>query len=134
MRDYPQYYKLFSTPSFTYKGRTYRNHNNLLGKYPGTDGIKTGYTRASGFNLVASTVRDGRRLIGVVFGGRSARTRDQHMEKLLNKAYVRLAQEETNRRIASPAVVPAPKPSRSRPQPRPSAGPSAPLMKERRRA
>src|SRR3546814_18171866 len=66
MEDYPQYYHYFSTPAFTYKGRTYRNHNRLLTGYEGTDGIKTGYTRASGFNLVSSVERDGRRLIAGV--------------------------------------------------------------------
>ena len=68
-RDFPNYYGEFATRSFTYKGRTYNNHNKLLGHYEGTDGIKTGYINASGFNLVASVVRDGSRLIGVVFGG-----------------------------------------------------------------
>src|SRR3546814_12410459 len=71
MEDYPQYYHYFSTPAFTYKGRTYRNHNRLLKGYEGTDGIKTGYTRASGFNLVSSVERNGRRVIAVVFGGKT---------------------------------------------------------------
>ncbi|MEQ9449780.1 MAG: D-alanyl-D-alanine carboxypeptidase family protein, partial [Rhodospirillaceae bacterium] len=62
-RDFPQYYHFFRTTKFTYKGRTYGNHNNLLRRYSGTDGIKTGYTRASGFNLVSSVHQDGRHLI-----------------------------------------------------------------------
>jgi D-alanyl-D-alanine carboxypeptidase len=85
--DFPQYYGYFSAKSFRYKGRTYRNHNKLLKSYSGTDGVKTGYTRASGYNLAASTVRNGRRLIAVVFGGRTARSRDRHMAKLLDKGF-----------------------------------------------
>ena len=85
--DYPNYYRYFATQRFSYGKRTYRNHNRLLRTYTGTDGIKTGYTRASGFNLVASVQRKGKRLIGVVFGGRTARTRDRHMRTLLDKAF-----------------------------------------------
>lgn len=86
-KDFPQYYAYFSRPKFTYKGKTYRSHNNLLTKYEGADGIKTGYTRASGFNLAASAERDGQRLIGVVLGGRSVRTRDRHLTDLLDKGF-----------------------------------------------
>jgi D-alanyl-D-alanine carboxypeptidase len=84
--DYPQYFNLFATRRFVYRGRVYRNHNRLLGRFPGTDGLKTGYTRASGFNLVASVHRNHRHVIGVVFGGRSARRRNQRMRYLLTKA------------------------------------------------
>lgn len=90
IRDFPQYYGYFSTSEFSYKGVTHANHNRLLGAYRGTDGIKTGYIRASGFNLVASVERDGRRLIGVVFGGKSSRSRDSHMMALLDKGFSRL--------------------------------------------
>jgi D-alanyl-D-alanine carboxypeptidase len=86
-KDFPDYYSYFSRPTFTYKGKTYRSHNNLLSKYEGADGIKTGYTRASGFNLAASAKRDGHRLIGVVLGGRSVRTRDRHLTDLLDKGF-----------------------------------------------
>ena len=85
--DFPEYYHYFATRQFKYGGRTFRNHNTLLRDYPGTDGIKTGYTRASGFNLVASAERQGHRLIGVVFGGRSATGRDRHMRKLLERGF-----------------------------------------------
>jgi len=88
-RDFPTYYKEFSTRRFTYGGRTYTNHNKLLGAYDGTDGIKTGYINASGFNLVASVQRNGTRLIGVVFGGRSGRTRNAHMRKILTNGFKR---------------------------------------------
>lgn len=91
MVDYPQYYHYFSTRSFTYNGRTYRNHNKLLKNYKGTDGIKTGYTRASGFNLVSSVERNGRRVIAVVFGGKTSRSRDRHMVKLLNRGFTKMA-------------------------------------------
>ena len=87
IRDFPRYYIYFSTKAFRYKGRTYRNHNELLKTYKGTDGVKTGYTRASGYNLAASTIRHGRRLIAVVFGGKSARSRDRHIARLLDKGF-----------------------------------------------
>lgn len=86
-RDFPDYYHLFSTKAFSYGGRTYNNHNKLLTRYNGTDGIKTGYINASGFNLVATVERNGRRLIGVVFGGRTGSRRDNHMIKLLNTGF-----------------------------------------------
>ncbi len=90
-RDFPQHYKRFSQSRFSYGGRTYRNHNKLLASYDGADGIKTGYTRASGYNLVASARRDGRRLIGVVFGGKSGKWRNRHMTSLLNRGFKKAA-------------------------------------------
>ena len=87
IRDFPQYYDYFSTADFRYDGRVYRNHNTLLSKYDGADGLKTGYIRASGFNLVASAVRNDRRIIAVVFGGRSPRSRDRHVASLLDKGF-----------------------------------------------
>lgn len=90
IRDFPQYYGYFSTTEFAFNGVTHRNHNRLLGAYRGTDGIKTGYIRASGFNLVASVERDGHRLIGVVFGGQSSGSRDKHMMSLLDKGFSRV--------------------------------------------
>lgn len=83
MRDFPQFYPYFSLRSFSYRGQTMRNHNGVLFAMPGVDGLKTGFTNASGFNLSASAVRDGRRLIAVVMGGPSARARDAHVEDLL---------------------------------------------------
>jgi D-alanyl-D-alanine carboxypeptidase len=91
MTSYPQYYHYFSATAFNYQGRTYRSHNRLLKGYEGTDGIKTGYTRASGFNLVSSVQRDGRRVIAAVFGGKTARSRDSHMVKLLDRSFTKLA-------------------------------------------
>ncbi|MEX0852484.1 MAG: D-alanyl-D-alanine carboxypeptidase family protein [Bauldia sp.] len=84
---HPQYYTYFATPSFVWKGRRISNHNHLLGKLAGVDGIKTGYTRASGFNLVASVDRDGRQIVAVVIGGESSKWRDQHMTDLI-KTYL----------------------------------------------
>ena len=70
--DFPHEYRYFSTASFKFRGQVFRNHNNLLDAYPGTDGIKTGYIDASGFNLVTSSVRGNQRLIGVVLGDRKS--------------------------------------------------------------
>ena len=89
-RDFPHYYPYFSKLSFSFRRRTIRGHNNLLKHYRGMDGIKTGYTRASGYNLVSAAERDGRRIIAVVFGGRSAWARDQRMRDLLNLGFRRL--------------------------------------------
>lgn len=87
LRHYPHYYPFFSKQQFFYKGAVYPNHNRLLGTYPGMDGIKTGYTRASGYNLVASARRNGRRLVGVVMGSGSAAARNQTMAKALDSAF-----------------------------------------------
>ena len=80
---FPRYYRFFSTTAFVFRGQTIRGHNHLLGAVPGVDGIKTGFTNASGFNLLTSVHRDGRYLIGVVLGGRSAGERDAHMRALV---------------------------------------------------
>lgn len=84
-RDFPQYYKHFATRSFKYGKRKYRNHNRLLGKLKGVDGIKTGYTRASGFNLLSSRTLGTRSLVAVVMGGRSGRSRNAFMTKILKR-------------------------------------------------
>jgi D-alanyl-D-alanine carboxypeptidase len=83
MRDYPQYYRLFSTKNFAFRGQNIRNHNGLLYTMDGVDGLKTGFTNASGFNLAVSAVRDGRRLIAVVLGGPNVATRNKIAEGLL---------------------------------------------------
>ena len=87
MRDFPQYYPYFRTRSFVYNGRTVKGHNKLLGTYDGTDGIKTGYINASGFNLVTSVRRDDKRLVGVVLGGRTGAARDAYMKQMLSKYF-----------------------------------------------
>jgi D-alanyl-D-alanine carboxypeptidase len=108
-KNHPKFFKLFKTKSFIYKGVKYTNHNNLLGSYSGTDGIKTGYTNASGFNLVASVERNGQRIIGVVFGGKKARSRDKHMVTLLNK-YFKTSLSKPLVRIAKPSELPKTRP------------------------
>ncbi len=85
--DFPNYYGYFSITEFRFNGRRYTNHNNLIGRYSGTTGLKTGYTRASGFNLTTTVERDGKHLIGIVLGGRSARSRDDHMVSILDRAW-----------------------------------------------
>jgi D-alanyl-D-alanine carboxypeptidase len=87
MRDFPQYYAYFRTRSFVYKGRTITGHNRLLASYEGTDGIKTGYINASGFNLVSSVRRGEKRLVGVVLGGRTGASRDTYMKQMLTKNF-----------------------------------------------
>lgn len=83
MRDYPQYYRFFSQVSFNFRGRTIYNHNHLLSEVPGVDGLKTGFTNASGYNIAISGVRDNRRLIVVVLGGPTRVIRDRAAESLL---------------------------------------------------
>jgi len=85
--DFPEHYHVFKRKVFRHNGRKYRATNKLLGKYRGADGIKTGYTSASGFNLVASAEQDGKRIIGVVFGGKSSARRNRHMRKLLDNGF-----------------------------------------------
>ncbi len=87
IHDYPDYYAVFGTQYFTFKGRKYRNHNKLLLNYKGTDGIKTGYTRASGYNLAASVHRGDKHLIAVVLGGKTGSQRDTAMRALLDKNF-----------------------------------------------
>lgn len=88
-QDFPQYYVHFSRTRFTHRGKTHTGHNRLLSSYPGADGLKTGYIRASGFNVATSAVRDDRRIVSVVMGGLSARSRDAHMSELLDRGFVR---------------------------------------------
>ena len=85
--DFPEHYHVFKRKVFKHSGRKFRATNKLLGKYKGADGIKTGYTNASGFNLVASAEQNGRRIVGVVFGGRSSARRNRHMRKLLDNGF-----------------------------------------------
>ena len=88
---FPVYYQYFATPSFKYKGAEMRNHNNLLGNVKGVDGIKTGYTEASGYNLTSSVRRDDRHVVAVVLGGTSNGARDARMRQLIEEHLVRAA-------------------------------------------
>jgi D-alanyl-D-alanine carboxypeptidase len=87
IRDFPQYYGYFKRTSFKYRGVTYSGHNRLLKRFKGYDGIKTGYIRASGFNLASSAERDGRRLVVVVLGGKSPSQRDRQVADLLTRGF-----------------------------------------------
>ncbi len=88
--NYKKYYSNFSKTKFTYRGKTYKGHNKLMETYEGMDGMKTGYIRASGFNLASSAVRNNRRLIGVVFGGKTGTSRNKQMEILLDDAFAKI--------------------------------------------
>ena len=87
MEDHGKYYNYFSTKTFNWGPATYGNHNKLLGSVPGVDGIKTGYTRASGYNLMATAERNGHRVIAIMLGGNTGRARDQHVEELIEAAF-----------------------------------------------
>ena len=106
IKDYPGYYRYFASRSFAYRGRNFANHNRLLGVYPGMDGLKTGYTRASGFNLAASAVRGNRRLVAVVIGGRTAAARDAVMVELLDRAFERIRKGLPTEAVAAATPTP----------------------------
>ena len=94
IRDFPDQYRMFSMTSFVWRGRRHRNHNPMLSSYEGADGVKTGYIRQSGYNLVASAQRDGRRLVGVVLGGRSIQRREWMMATMLDHGFLRLQDDD----------------------------------------
>ena len=100
--DFPDKARVFSLREFTYQGKTYRTHNTLMKTFSGMDGMKTGYTSASGFNLVASVHRDGKHLVAAVFGGATASSRNAHMRLILNHALDDASTEKT--RIAKPQL------------------------------
>lgn len=112
---FPHYYDYFATRKFSFRGRKYTNHNKLLGRYTGADGIKTGYTHAAGYNLAASAERDGHRIIAVVFGGKTAKFRDRHVKKLLDKGFAKLS--DLSVPGANPAPAPKPRAPKADPQP-----------------
>ena len=85
-KDFPQFYPLFETKRFAYRGKIYKNHNGLMSRIRGIDGIKTGYTRASGFNLTSSIWNGRRHVVAVVMGGKTARKRDDFMARILKKS------------------------------------------------
>jgi D-alanyl-D-alanine carboxypeptidase len=106
--DFPREYRYFATRQFFFRGRVILTHNHLLDWYEGADGIKTGYIGASGFNLAASAVRSGHRLIGVVMGGASAGSRDREMAALLDEAFAEVGVGPTlvaGREAPSPSVA-----------------------------
>ncbi|MFO1016228.1 MAG: D-alanyl-D-alanine carboxypeptidase family protein [Hyphomonadaceae bacterium] len=93
-RDFPEHYHYFQTPSFAWRRGSGRNHNHLLGQVEGVDGIKTGYTRASGFNLATMAERNGHRVIVVVLGGETAAARDAQVAYLVEGAYQEYARRQ----------------------------------------
>lgn len=105
MRDYPQYYGYFGERSISFRGRTEQNHNHLLAKMPGVDGLKTGYIGASGFNLAASARREGKRLIAVVLGGSSTATRDENVETLLTAGFEVLRRRGAGQNITLASIA-----------------------------
>jgi D-alanyl-D-alanine carboxypeptidase len=100
-------YHYFAAKSFNFRGQTLTTHNGVLREFEGADGLKTGYIRASGFNLVTSAERDGRRLIGVVFGGRTANARDHHMVELLTAGFEKPGRSPTAIARAKPPAAPS---------------------------
>jgi D-alanyl-D-alanine carboxypeptidase len=131
--DFPRHFPLFATRTFTYRESTYRNHNTLLFHYAGTQGLKTGYTRASGFNLVACVQRGKKHLFAAIFGGATASSRDSAMRTFLNMGLLKASTERTRKPAPfllsrsnpapelAPAAVPTPKLA-VRPVLRPMAG------------
>lgn len=109
--DFPKQFPVFRLQSFSYGGKTYRSHNTLMNGFGGMDGIKTGYTRASGFNLVSSVQRDGKYVVGAVFGGVSASVRNAHMRMVLFRA-LGTASTEKSRKV-EPALIARGKPTKA---------------------
>ncbi|RZI45992.1 D-alanyl-D-alanine carboxypeptidase [Rickettsiales endosymbiont of Peranema trichophorum] len=106
MKKYPKYYHLFSKREFHYQGKRIKGHNYVLRKYNGAEGLKTGYTSASGFNLVTVAKKQHGRLIGIVLGANSQEIRDAHMIELLDHGFEKLKAIKTTK--FSPKVVASP--------------------------
>lgn len=116
MRDFPQYYGFFGLKSFTYHGRVLRNHNHLVANMPGVDGMKTGFTNLAGYNLAASGVRGGHRLITVVLGGPSVSVRDHNVEDLLNAGFQVLQRRAKGDNVKIASLIGAPSAPNARPR------------------
>jgi len=128
--QFPREYRYFSTRAFVFRGQEMRNHNHMMEWYPGLDGIKTGYVNASGFNLAASAVREGHRLIGVVMGGQSAGWRDRQMAALLDQGFADIGNGQAASRPVMASVQPSASSHSAQPQEpvyatSPSAAPAA---------
>ncbi len=100
IKNFPEEYKLFSQTSFNWKGKTYKSHNKLMLKYEGADGIKTGYIKASGFQLAFSAVRDNKRVIGIYFGGDTGKQRNDRLKLYMDNAFKKLNIENQKIKIA----------------------------------
>ena len=111
MKDFPKYYHYFSTQSFSYKGITYNSHNRMVRNTSGVDGLKTGFIRASGFNVATSAKRGNRRVVAVVMGGNTAAARDQHMAQLIDRSFnqgnrtIQVASNSKNARAVAVTAV-----------------------------
>lgn len=124
MRNHPDLYRYFSATEFTFRGKTTKTHNRVLTSLAGANGIKTGYTRASGYNLTTSAERNGKRLIGVVLGGDSWKERDEEMKAMLEAWFKQLSRRPnlvasygSGVTMAAAEPVPAPVPAAPAPQP-----------------
>lgn len=102
MLDFPEYYHFFSTHSFHYNGTTYKSHNRIVRNTRGVDGMKTGYIRASGFNVATSAIRNDHRVIAIVMGGKTAASRDRHMAQLLDRSFEQVL---TNKLAGNDSIV-----------------------------
>lgn len=100
MQDFPDYYHYFGLQEFTYRGTRHTSHNRLVRNYPGADGLKTGFIRASGFNVITTAKRGDRRLMGIVMGGFTAQSRDKHMTSLLDRSFARAALRDQQNFVA----------------------------------
>jgi D-alanyl-D-alanine carboxypeptidase len=134
--DFPTHYPLFATRTFTYDGATFRNHNTLLFRYRGLDGMKTGYIRASGFNLVASVRRGRKHVVAVVFGGRTAAARNAAMRRYLDRGLRQASETRTRKRtvalVARAKAAPAsPPPAAQPPAPPHAAAPGIAIARVR---
>ncbi len=111
IEDFPQYYHYFSLRNFEFQGNIYGGHNRVLDQFAGADGMKTGYTNASGFNLLTSAEVDGKRVVAVVLGGRTGGERDRAMVQLLRKYVGRAEEYDDEAKLSknNPPVVAAPK-------------------------
>jgi D-alanyl-D-alanine carboxypeptidase len=123
---FPRYYKYFSIRTFTFRGQSISNHNHLLGKVEGVDGIKTGYINASGFNLVTSVHRGNRYLVAVVMGGSSGGSRDARMRDLISDKIAQASTKRTTSMFAEAGETPESKPEpqvAAKPEPKPESKP-----------
>lgn len=108
IKNYPQYYPLFSTPSFTYHNREYQTHNHVLQDYIGAEGLKTGYVSAVGYNIISTAKQNNTRLVGIVIGGDTFTQRDEQVKSLLDRAFerVRIQKQAVAKGIVQPAFDP----------------------------
>ena len=121
---FPQHARVFATRRFNYAGSSYRNHNTMLGSFEGMEGIKTGYTRASGFNLSASVRRNGRHVVAVVMGGRTAQARNAEMRTLLTRSLTRATTSKSRRPVQIARAEPAERAERPVPTPQRARAPA----------